>query len=69
MGGHFPEVFGDLVDDKPSLIGQAATSGNITGILVGQRFRHFPGKLQPAVADIFGKEFYAVNDLELVITV
>jgi len=69
MGGHFPEVFGDMTDDKPRLVGQAAASGNIAGILVGNRLGEFSGKLQPALADIFGKEFYTVNDLEFVISI
>ena len=67
MGGHFPEVFRDVPNNKPGLLDQAAASRNIAGILVGNRLREFSGKLQPALADIFGKEFYAVNDLELVI--
>jgi hypothetical protein len=69
MGGHFPEVFGDMTDDKPRLVGQAAASGNIAGILVGNRLGEFSGKLQPALTDIFGKEFYTVNDLEFVISI
>jgi hypothetical protein len=67
MGGHFPEVFRDVPNNIPGLLDQAAASRNIAGILVGNRLREFSGKLQPALADIFGKEFYTVNDLELVI--
>jgi len=69
MGGHFPEVFGDMTDNIPGLVGQAAAAGNIAGILVGNRLREFSGKLQPALTDIFGKEFYTVNDLKLVISI
>jgi hypothetical protein len=67
MGGHFPEVFRDVPNNIPGLFDQAAASRNIAGILVGNRLGEFSGKLQPALADIFGKEFYTVNDLELVI--
>ncbi len=69
MGGHFPEVFRDVTNNIAGLLGQAAASRNIAGILVGNRLGEFSGKLQPAVADIFGKEFDTVNDLELVITI
>jgi hypothetical protein len=69
MGGHFPEVFGDMADNEPGFIGQAAASGNIARVLVGNRLGEFSGKLQPALADILGKEFYTVNNLELVISI
>jgi hypothetical protein len=69
MGGHFAEVFRDVTDNISGLLGQAPAAGNIAGILVGNRLREFSGKLQPALADIFGKEFYTVNDLKLVISI
>jgi len=67
MGSHFPEVFRNVADNEPGLLGQTAASGNIAGILVGNRLLELSGKLQPALADIFGKEFDTVNDLEFVI--
>ena len=67
MGSHFPEIFRDVTNNIPGVLDQSAASRYIAGILVGDRLGEFSGKLQPAVADIFGKEFYTVNDLELVI--
>jgi hypothetical protein len=69
MGGHFPEVFRDVTNNIPGLPGQAAASGNIAGILVGNRLRELSGKLQPSLTDIFGEEFYTMNDFELVISI